>query len=120
MSRRAIRKAYASAAGLVGNGGPDVHDIAERSRRGDEAAGRVLRVAFENLGMALGPAIYGFNASVLVIGGSMARSWDIVEPSIRTGLMRAVPSLEALVMKPAEQNTDAALSGAAYWVRHLR
>lgn len=117
VSSRAIRKAYASFGEIDGNRGPDVHDIAERSRRGDEAAGQVLQEAFENLGMALGPVVECFNPSVLVVGGSIARSWDIVKPSIRTGLIRAVPSLDALIMKPAEHAGDAAISGAAYWVR---
>lgn len=119
VSRRAIRAAYAAATGAAENDVADVHIIAERSRDGDAPAARVLQEAFKHLGEALGPIIEAFEATVLVIGGSMAGSWDIVEPSIRRGILQAVPSLRGIPLKPAERPDDAALVGAAYWALNL-
>ncbi|SDL62651.1 ROK family protein [Arthrobacter sp. ok362] len=118
ISRRAIRQAYARSTGMIPDPVPDVREIAERSRAGDENAKLVLRNAFECLGVALSTAVSGFDASVLVVGGSIARSWDIVEPAVRQGLMQAVPALAELDVRPAGRPADAALLGAAYWAAH--
>ena len=117
VSRRAIRTAYAAAAGVPADA-PDVHTIAERSRQGDAVAQRVLHHAFAGLGAALAPVLERFEASILVIGGSMAGSWDIIAPAIRDGLCRIQPSLDLLAIRRAERADDAALLGAAYWVAH--
>jgi glucokinase len=116
VSRRAIRTAYARAAGApFGVPVPDVHVLAERSRQGDDLARTVLADAFGGLGAALAPLVQRFAASIVVIGGSMAGSWDIVGPAVRLGLARAGADLDALAVRPAERNPVAALVGAAYW-----
>ena len=105
VSRRAIRTAYAAAAaGLPDDVAPDVHIIAERSRRGDDLARAVLAHAFIGLGAALAPLVQRFEASIVVIGGSMAGSWDIVEPAVRLGLSGAGSDLGHLEVRPAERN----------------
>ncbi|MFD3312092.1 ROK family protein [Streptomyces sp. NPDC058694] len=80
VSRRAILARYADPAA-------DVHDIAGRARAGEERAQRVLDNVFTALGVALGPRLVDFGATALVVGGSMARSWDLVAPALSTGLM---------------------------------
>ena len=116
VSRRAIRTAYAAAAaGSPDEAAPDVHVIAERSRMGDDLARAVLAHAFVGLGAALAPLVQRFEASILVIGGSMAGSWDIVEPAVRLGLSEAAFDLGRLEVRPAERNQVAALLGAAFW-----
>ena len=116
VSRRAIRSAYAAAyAGSPDEAAPDVHVIAERSRMGDDLARAVLTHAFVGLGSALAPLVRRFEASILVIGGSMAGSWDIVEPAVRLGLSEAAFDLGRLEVRPAERNQVAALLGAAFW-----
>ena len=82
---------------------------------GDDLARTVLAHAFVGLGAALAPLIRRFEASILVIGGSMAGSWDIVEPAVRLGLSEAVSDLGRLEVRPAERNQVAALLGAAFW-----
>ena len=114
VSRRAIRTAYAGAAGLPPAAAPDVHVIAERSRQGDDLARAVLADAFGGLGAALAPLVQRFRASIVVIGGSMAGSWDIVAPEVRRGLAGA-GHLGVPAVRPAERNADAALVGAAFW-----
>ncbi|PZS20633.1 MAG: ROK family protein [Pseudonocardiales bacterium] len=77
VSRRAIRRAYWAAAG---DAGADVREIAGWARDGAPAARRVLRRSMRALGGALGPCLRDFAADVVVVGGSMAASWDLLEP----------------------------------------
>ena len=117
VSRRAIRAAYARAAG-VAEEAPDVRTIAARARGGERLAQRVLHRAFAGLGAALAPVLERFQASILVLGGSMAGSWDIVAPAIGDGLSSVQPSLDLSAIRRAERADDAALLGAAYWAAH--
>ncbi|MDV9172486.1 ROK family protein, partial [Streptomyces sp. W16] len=70
VSRRAILARY-------GDPAADVRDIAERARAGEERARQALDGAFTGLGAVLGPRLLAFGATALVVGGSMARSWDL-------------------------------------------
>jgi glucokinase len=126
-SRRAIRWAYAQATGaafghnelqqsVVGAETPDVHTIAQLSRNGDAVASRVLETAFAAVGAVTGPYLRKFGATELVVGGSMAGSWDIVEPALRRGLESAVPDVKRLLITRAEHSEEASLAGAAVWV----
>ena len=115
VSRRAIRTAYAGAAGRSGSRGS--------RRAGDRRPGPAGRLpgepraghAFAGLGVALAPVVQRFGASIVVVGGAMAGSWDIIEPEVRRGLEQAGTGLGSLAVRPAERNQDAALLGAAYW-----
>lgn len=111
VSRRAIRAAYR---GASGDADADVHEIADRARSGDEAAREVLTFAFAALGRALGPAIRDFGAEVLVVGGSMAGSWNLFEPWFREGAadVRLPP------IRLAADPDGAPLIGAAYFSVH--
>jgi glucokinase len=111
VSSRAIRRAYQAG---TGDAAADVRTIAERARRGDPVARGVLADAMRALGAALGPCLRGFGADVVVVGGSMARSWDLFESSLRSGLAAAEPPLIRL----AENPEHAALLGAARCARN--
>jgi glucokinase len=106
VSTRAIVGRYA---GLASGGLADVCEIAARARRGDEHAHAVLHDAFCGLGRALAPWFARFQPTVVVVGGAMAGSWDLI----------AAPLLEGLELAPAGRVTpallreDAALLGAA-------
>ena len=141
VSRRAIRRAYAEAVGSSAAAGstavepsagaepsaragaeadagtPDVRDIAEACRAGDAVAAAVLENAFAAVGEATGPYLARFGTEVLIVGGSMAGSWDIVEPAIRKGLAAASPSLTMLALRKAERSEEAGLVGAARWAQ---
>lgn len=121
VSRRAILARY-------GDPAADVHDIADRARAGEERARRVLDDVFTGLGAVLGPRLLDFDATALAVGGSMARSWDLVAPALSAGLVTGGwapddPRADAAplppgvrrprVMKPAGPAGDAALVGAA-------
>ncbi len=82
MSRRAIRRAYAEA---TGDRAADVREIAERARAGEPAATTALARAVQALGRALAGPLRDFRADVVVVGGSMARSWPLFAPWFRAG-----------------------------------
>lgn len=105
VSRQPIRDAYARA---TGGGDADVREIAGRARDGQPAAVRVLRDAFTALGRGLAPGLREFAPDVLVVGGSMAASWDLFEPWFRAGL----GGLDVPV-RVSEDGERAALLGAA-------
>ena len=91
----------------------DVEDVAERARAGERSARRV----FEELGQALGeflaPWLTAFEPSCLVVGGSIARSWELFEASLRAEL-EPIESVATVTL--AEQLDDAPLLGAAWCV----
>lgn len=109
VSRRAILTRY-------GDPAADVHDIAGRARAGEERARRVLADVFTALGVELGPRMADFGATALVVGGSMARSWNLVAPALSAGLVTGgwpPDDLRMRAMKRAGSAGDAALVGAA-------
>jgi glucokinase len=85
VSRRAIRAAFAQAGGAPTLG---VRQIAELARTGDPAAVTAFDGAFRALGEVLGPWLQRFGAELLVLGGSISRSWDLIERPLRAGLSR--------------------------------
>jgi glucokinase len=82
VSRRAIRRAFAAAGG---DPQADVREIAEQARAGLPLARRVLDSAMRALGQVVGECVGRFGADVLVVGGSMAASWDVLGPPLLTG-----------------------------------
>jgi len=105
VSRRAIRRAYADATGE--SPGPDVREIAQRARQGDRAADRIFAQAFRALGTVLRPCLVASGATVLVVGGSIAASWDLVAEPLQA-------EAGAVAVEPARHLAEAPLLGAAY------
>ncbi|MEQ7128492.1 ROK family protein [Actinopolymorpha sp. B11F2] len=85
VSRRAVLARYSA---MTRRDDPrlDVHDVAQRARDGDILAETVLSGTFRALGEALRPWVNRFGATVVVVGGSMAGSWDLIVRPLRTGL----------------------------------
>lgn len=116
VSARAVERAYKRLTGVVPD---DAEDVARRARAGDEAAVRALRTAFEQLGAALRPWLEEFRPSVLVVGGSMTGSWDLIGPALLRGLQGdGTGPLVGLSASVAARPEHAALLGvAAYAAR---
>lgn len=115
VSRRAIRAAFVRAGGLDTPAGPadlDVREIAALARAGNPAAVAAFRGAFEVLGEVLGPWLERFGADLLVIGGSISRAWDLIEPALRTGLFRYSDCHFSIVRAACPELSP--LVGAAY------
>lgn len=107
MSRRAIRRAYLAA---TGDATADVRDIAAFARAGDVTARQVLAYALRSLGEALGPCLHEFAADILIVGGSMSLSWDLLEPWLRDGLAATAPGI---AIRTSPDTELAGLRGAA-------
>lgn len=111
VSRRAILGRYLSAAGRDRTPDMDVGDIFERSGRGDEWAAQVLNDAFHALGAALAPWLARFRATALVVGGSMAGSWELLQPALKRGL-KAKTDPDVAILRSTDP-IKSALVGAA-------
>lgn len=113
VSRRAIRAHYARLESVADEALPDVHEIAALAGEGNSAALQAFRYAFDTLGQALAPWIDRFEATAVVIGGSMAQSWDLIHPALDAGLARTGGTTARVL--PARQPAHAPLIGAAHW-----
>lgn len=120
VSRRAIVARYAREATAVAwcgsqySGDLDVRGIAERARDGDPAARSVLHAAFSALGTAIAPWLLRFSAQLLVVGGSIATSWDLVAPPLRRAIAATCPGLAGLPVARAHDLAGSAEVGAAW------
>ena len=118
VSRRAIREFYAAAAALSGDGPlPDVHEIADAARAGDAPALHTVRHCFGALGRALAPWCERFRPDLMVVGGSMAGSWDLLGPAVREGIASWAPGTAPPAVT-AQRPADAPLIGAAHRTLH--
>jgi glucokinase len=125
VSRRALISAYLRATGER----LDVRELAAAARTGDPAAREVLEHAFTALGRTLAPWLRSFGATVLVVGGSMTGSWDLIGPLLEAGLAdgrgesdaaavatAVVPAARAVPADPAGPAGPAALANPAFRV----
>jgi glucokinase len=113
VSRRAVRRAYAQATG----GEPadvDVKEIAQLARRGDRAAAAIFERAFRALGNVLAPVLAAFEPEMLVVGGSIAGSWDLIAKPLLAGIGEADLGVDRIALEPALYPAAAPLLGAAY------
>jgi glucokinase len=105
ISRRALLARY----GTDPDTGPDVQQIAERARAGERRA----RLVFEELGADLAeflrPRLEAFTPTCLVVGGSIAHAWKLLEPA----LTPAFAGDRCLVVTRAARIDDAPLLGGA-------
>lgn len=103
ISRRGILAAYGASAGV------DVRQIADRARDGEERAQQTFAFVATALAEFLGPWVAAFAPGCVVVGGSIARSWDLLETQLAEGL----PGVDVVA---AARIDEAALLGAA---RHV-
>ncbi|WP_220034236.1 ROK family protein [Curtobacterium sp. MCSS17_008] len=106
MSSPALRDAHRERSGEDRS----VEEVCALARAGDGAAAEVLEAALGALGAALATWVDRFDAEVVVVGGSIARSWDVVAPPFRAGLTSAGV---AVAVVPALLGSSAPLVGAA-------
>jgi glucokinase len=110
VSRSAILRAFGEFSMV--NGEADLSDIAEMAREGNAHARSALVRPLETLGEVLAPWLRDFGAELLIVGGGMSNSWDLVAPAIRKGLSSRTHATDVKVV-PACSRNDAALIGAA-------
>ncbi|WP_342373232.1 ROK family protein [Propioniciclava soli] len=112
-SRRAIARAHAAATGEH----HDVRAIAELARDGDDLATGVLTRAYGALAETISPWLVRFGADVVVVGGSIAQSWDLTTrwftPRVEEIVREA--GAEPPYIEPGSDGETAALIGAAQY-----
>ena len=114
VSRRAIMTRYAMLTDRTLAPGEDVRDIAERALDGEAAARAVFGGAFESLGRALSLWLARFRATILVVGGAVANSWDLVSEPLAIGIRAADHTLlDRVAVARGQLGDDAPLIGAA-------
>jgi glucokinase len=94
----------------------DLRDLAEHARAGNAAARALFTDAFAALGRAMAPWVLRFGASLVVVGGAIAASWDLVAAPLSAGL--ADGQAEPPVL-PAS-SAHAGLVGAGWWASASR
>jgi glucokinase len=71
---------------VTGGTAGGVHDVVLAARAGDNVSQSALRNAYQKMGMALAPWVRDFRAEAMVVGGAIARSWDVIGPLVTGGL----------------------------------
>jgi glucokinase len=104
LSGRGVRAAY-------GDDRLDVVEIARRARGGERRAAEVLHGFGSALGEFLAPWVDRFSPASVVVGGSIARSWDLWSEDFRAACSPDVTQTWYGVAKHLE---EAPLLGAAY------
>jgi glucokinase len=105
ISRRGLLARYPA-------GDVDVEQVAALARAGDPVARYAFVDVAEALAELLLPWLLEFAPTCLVVGGSIARSWGLLAPALRSGLA----PVEGLQIVVAERIEDAPLLGAARFV----
>lgn len=111
VSSRAIRRRYAAAAGGLQL---EVHEIARRARDGEPTAHEAVRGPLTELGRTLAPWLARFEATIVVVGGSIARSWDLVADPLQAGICAASPVPSKVSVVPARHPEFAPLIGVGH------
>ena len=120
VSTRAIDQEYARRTGVPGmDSAQGAAAVARLARAGDAAAAIVLDSAFRHLGEALRPYLAVFAPQVLVLGGAMTGSWDLIGPPFEAGLYGPGGQIPKLTISLAVHLPDAALLGAAAYAQGL-
>jgi len=93
--------------------------IMEAARRGDSVGRRIAREMGEHLGVAVATLVNLFNPEVVVIGGGVSGSFDLISPHIeRVVARRAFAASAAMVrIERSALGNDATAVGAAMFAR---
>ena len=86
-------------------------EIAHAALAGDIRAQQVYRTFGENLAEFVAPWLAKFGADAFVIGGNIARDWDLYVPALEAGLAARLSS--GIAVKPCELGEQAPIYGAA-------
>lgn len=86
-------------------------EIAQAALEGNAIAKQIYRTFGENLAECVAPWLEKFGADAFVIGGNLARVWDLFVPALEAGLTNRLARVVAV--KPCELGEQAPIYGAA-------
>ncbi len=101
---------------------PSARDVSEAAAQGDELACAAMQRAGDFIGMALANYLHIFNPTLIILGGGVSRSGDLIFEPIRAALQKYVIApeyLQDLKVTTAELGDDAGLYGALALARSL-
>jgi glucokinase len=86
-------------------------EIAHAAIKGDATAKQIYRTFGENLAEFVAPWLEKFEADAFVIGGNIARDWDLYVPALEAGLAKRLD--RGIAVRPCELGEQAPIYGAA-------
>jgi predicted NBD/HSP70 family sugar kinase len=96
------------------------HEVAEAARTGDPDAQAVFTTAGWGIARAILLTAGILDVTTVVIGGGVARSWDLLEPAVAAALAAEPPVSGAVIrVEQSALGADAVALGAAAQVRRL-
>lgn len=113
VSRRGIRRRHAQLARTD----LDVHEIAELARAGDRTAQQTFDETFRALGSCMAPWLARFEATALILGGSIAGYFDLLAGPLRRGILAVQPTLTINIQPAVHPETAALIGVAAHAIR---
>jgi predicted NBD/HSP70 family sugar kinase len=92
-----------------------VRDVVELANRGDAEARRLIRESGRHIGEALAAAVNLLNPAVVVVGGDMARAYDILVAGLREALYGSATALATRTLRvvPSTHGDRSAVHGSA-------
>jgi predicted NBD/HSP70 family sugar kinase len=92
-----------------------VRDVVELANRGDAEARRLIRESGRHIGEALAAAVNLLNPAVVVVGGDMARAYDILVAGLREALYGNATALATRTLRvvPSTHGDRSAVHGSA-------
>jgi predicted NBD/HSP70 family sugar kinase len=92
-----------------------IRDVIELANRGEPEARRLIRESGRHIGEAIAAAVNLLNPAVVVVGGDMARAYDILVAGLREALYGNATALATRVLQvvPSTHGERSALQGSA-------
>jgi predicted NBD/HSP70 family sugar kinase len=89
--------------------------ICHRAMEGDEAAKKALKVTMRYLGIGIANVVWGLDADMVIVSGSINLAWPLVAQEILDQFPESVQTVtrSTLVLRPSTSGDEAPLLGAA-------
>jgi predicted NBD/HSP70 family sugar kinase len=115
-SERALQRHYSGSVkqGPSSENSTEAADIVDAALRGDRAAIHALTQTAKYIGLGILSLIHGLSPQAIVVGGNVARAWDILGPVIQETVHSRfhIPSLAAVEIMPSSVPNPPSLFGA--------
>ena len=96
---------------LTGHTVAGAKEIAQAAAEGHAVAKQIFQAFGANLAECVAPWLAKFDADAFVIGGNIARTWDLFVPALEAGLAQRLS--RSIAIKPCELGEQAPIYGAA-------
>ena len=108
-SERAAVKRYLTLLGISASSTINFHEVVDRALSGERNANLALIETARCLGIGISNLIVGFSPEAVVVGGEIARAWNLIEDSltetIEHSVRRGLPSVRILASTLGEKPT---------------